>query len=449
MFISVTGNSQVAINNPQQTVAYIQNGLTFTVWSGTTTSTTGVPVTKQQCISTNVSQSTDNTAGYTSAPTTGIVNGVYPAGGRALTLRFLENFASAFKIKGGSSAQNTPGQLYNNETGFYNNGTWAQGTACANSTTAQVNCYIPGQTQNLNNLGTGAAAAGLADSGTKLIARFNNVPAGIVLYVSTAQLSGSVGTAVLISTDVNGANGSLPNSAVTATNTADGGLAPVTLNNGSGVAVWEISGANPLGIDDLRFGVAVAFTANPAANLPGLGASTINGTFAPLSTVTTASSGPIPRFADTSTATAAFTVTACTTNILFPFLTNQAGFDSGVSIANTSADPFGTAAQAGPCTLNYYGATTGGGAAPAAQKSGVVNAGTLLLFTLSGGGNLGIAATPGFQGYMIATCNFQYAHGFAFISDVGANKVSEAYLGLILDPGGLARTANVTENLMH
>jgi hypothetical protein len=409
MFISVTGTSQVAINNPQQTVAYIQNGLTFSVFAGTTASATGVPIGKQQCVSNNVTMSTDNTS--TSF-----------AQGRLLTLSYKENFASAFKVKGGLN-QNTPGQLYNNESGFTNSVLF---------------------TGNL-------ALAGVADSGTKLIARFNNVPAGIVLYVTVNQVSSTTGsTAKLISTDVNGANGSLPNSIITATSTVDTGVAPVTLNNGSGSAVWEIDGANPLAIDELRFGVSIAYTANPAANLPGLGASTINGTFAPLSTVTTASSGPIPRFADTSTATASFTVSACQTNILFPFLTNQAGFDSGVSIANTSVDPFGTAAQAGPCTLNYYGGTTGGGAAPAAQKSGVVNAGTLLLFTLSGGGNLGIAATPGFQGYMIATCNFQYAHGFAFISDVGANKVSEAYLGLILDPGGIAaRTTNVTENLVH
>jgi hypothetical protein len=429
MFISVTGNSQVAINNPQQTVAYIQNGLTFSVFAGTTASATGVPVGLQQCISNNVGQSTDNTSTSFGQ-------------GRTLTLSYKENFASAFKVRVATSTnlptgtvlnQNTPGQLYNNESGFYSS-SWTSATG------------FTGSTNVVSNL----TGAGLADSGTKLIARFNNVPAGIVLYVTVNQVSSTTGsTAQLISTDVNGANGSLPNSVVAATTTSDTGMAPVTLNNGSGSAVWEIATANPLAIDELRFGVSAAYTANPAANLPGLGASTVNGTFAPLSTVTTASSGPIPRFADTSTATATFTVTACTTNILFPFLTNQAGFDSGVSIANTSADPFGTAAQAGPCTLNYYGGTTGGGAAPAAQKSGVVNSGTLLLFTLSGGGNLGVAATPGFQGYMIAQCNFQYAHGFAFISDVGANKVSEAYLGLILDPGGLARTTNVTENLTH
>jgi hypothetical protein len=350
MFISVTGVSQVAINNPQQTVAYIQNGLTFSVLNGTG-GTTSVPASRQQCINDNSSMSTDNTAGFGSP---------IPPNGRTLTLKFLENFASSFKIRvnlaaGVPSSQNIPGQLYNNESGFFAT-SWAPGTACVGS--GLLNCYS-GSGSTVANLNIGStAAAGLADSGTKLIARFNNVPAGIVLYVTIAQVSGSSAgsTAALISTDANGANGALPNSIVAATSTADGGMAPVTLNNGSGSAVWEVSAVNPLAIDDLRFGVAIAYTANPAANLPGLGASTINGAFAPLSTVTTASSGPIPRFADSSTATASFTINACTTNILFPFLTNQAGFDSGVSIANTSSDPFGTAAQAGPCTLNYYGA---------------------------------------------------------------------------------------------
>jgi len=435
MFISVTGNSQVAINNPQQTVAYIQNGLTFSVFGKATTSTSGVPLGLQQCVNNNSAQSTDNTSTTTMA--------------QSLNLSFKENFATAFKIavsggKGTPVSQNAPGTSYNTESAFYFNGTWGTGTVCSGSATA--NCYT-GSGGTVGNM----VGAGLADSGTKLIARFNNVPAGVVLYVGVAQnaTSSTGATAALISTDVNGANGSLPNSIVAATTTAGGGIAPVTLNNGTGSAVWEVSAANSQAIDTLNFNFFVSYTANPAANLPGLGASTINGTFAPLSTVTTASSGPIPRFADTSTATAGFSITACSTNILFPFLTNQAGFDSGVSIANTSADPFGTATQAGPCTLNYYGGTTGGGAAPAAQKSGVVNAGTLLLFTLSGGGNLGIAATPGFQGYMIASCNFQFAHGFAFISDVGANKVSEAYLGLIMDAAIGSRTGNLAEVLAH
>ena len=99
--------------------------------------------------------------------------------------------------------------------------------------------------------------------------------------------------------------------------------------------------------------------------------------------------------------------------------------------------------------MNYYGETTGGGAAPAAQTSAVVPAGKQLLAVLSTGGNLGIAATPGFQGYMIAQCQFQYAHGFAFLSDAGANRVSEAYLALILDRALPSRTLFLSEILGH
>ena len=292
----------------------------------------------------------------------------------------------------------------------------------------------------------------MADSGTKLIARFNNVPDGAVLYVSVAQNATSTGgaTAKLIGTYDTGDSGSLPDSAIAATTMAGGGVAPVMLNKGSGVAVWEVETADPRAVESLRFNLFVAYTANALAKLPGIGAVTINGAFAPLSTYNNPSTGPVPRFVDDSRATASFSIIPCSTNILFPFLTNQQGFDSGVAIANTSADTAGTAAQAGPCTLNYFGGTTGGGGAPARQKSGVIEAGAMLRFTLSNGGNLAIAATPGFQGYMIASCDFQYARGFVYISDVGQNKVSEAYLGLILDQGrALARYGNQVESLTH
>jgi hypothetical protein len=174
------------------------------------------------------------------------------------------------------------------------------------------------------------------------------------------------------------------------------------------------------------------------------------GSFAPLSTVTTASStNNQPRFADTSSARTLFNVNACSTNILFPFLTNQVGFDSGVAIANTSTDPFGTAPQSGACKMNYYGETTGGGAAPAAQTSAVIPSGKTLTATLSSGGNYGVAATPGFQGYVIAQCAFQYGHGFAYISDVGANRIAEAYLALIMDSALETRTGVFSETLGH
>jgi hypothetical protein len=45
---------------------------------------------------------------------------------------------------------------------------------------------------------------------------------------------------------------------------------------------------------------------------------------------------------------------------------------------------------------------------------------------------------------MIATCSFQFAHGFAFISDIGARNLAMGYLALIIpDPSlNAGRNAN-------
>jgi hypothetical protein len=439
MFISVTGTTSVPINNPQQTVAFIQPGLSF--------STRQAVNSYLQCVSFNSAAATDSSKA--------LINGM------GTVVRFSEGFASAFKRRNAAAYadgdtsptpvnQNVPGAIYNTESGFLN----------------QTPAIVTGSSAN------GLAAAGLADHGTRLMARFANVPAGVVLYASlypvatcsdcgpssrpaiTAARAATTSTltmARLVTTDANG-GGSF--SRVTGTNSSsfDSGAAtaPIALNNGAGMATWEVLQADPLTSQTYEFGIGVSYVANTSNNLPGLGSATVAGSFAPLSTVTTQSSGaPLPRFADTSSARTIFTISACTTNILFVFLTNQAGFDSGIAISNTSVDPFGTAPQSGPCKLNYYGETTGGGAAPAAQTSAVVPAGKQLTAVLSTGGNYGIAATPGFQGYMIAQCQFQYAHGFAFISDVGANRVSEAYLGLILDSALPSRTLFASEILGH
>ncbi len=105
-----------------------------------------------------------------------------------------------------------------------------------------------------------------------------------------------------------------------------------------------------------------------------------------------------------------------TTNLLYTFVTNTNGFDTGFSISNTSTDPFGTTPQAGSCTLNFYG----GGAPPQISTGNVASGATYA--------NTASIIAPGFQGYMIAVCNFSYAHGFAFISDLGARNLAMGYL---------------------
>ena len=163
---------------------------------------------------------------------------------------------------------------------------------------------------------------------------------------------------------------------------------------------------------------------------------------------------PIPRFGDASVPRAAFDINLCTCDLLYPFVTNQAGFDTGIALANTSLDPFGTGPQQGSVKLYYFGNTAGGGAAPPPFVTDVVPAGTELIFNLSSGGNFGVPAVPGFEGYIISVANFQYCHAFAFISDVGAQKLAEGYLAIQLDfpfnlSGFGSRTGVIGENEGH
>jgi len=227
----------------------------------------------------------------------------------------------------------------------------------------------------------------------------------------------------------------------------------------SGAAVWEVTTANSAVIDTLFFYVGVAYDANTPNNLPGLGTSSVTGSFAPFYAASSnagSASGslPIPRFVDNATPSNSFVINQCVTNLLFPFVTNQAGFDTGIAISNTSRDPFGGNAgrlQSGTCTINYYGATSGGPAPAADTTTNPVAAGEQLLFVLSSGGANGIDAVPGFQGYIIAQCRFQYAHGFAFITDgpIGQARVAEGYLALVMDAGIGTRTGSASEVLSH
>jgi len=388
MFISVTPPQSLPLNNPQQTVAFVSPGLTFSLRKADSSDvTTGI--TFLQCVSNNADISADNTKALN--------NGV------SAVARFHEGFPSSFKRRnvaplssvGGTGTfnadvsptpvnQDTPGGVcpgcvggqYFTETGFYN--------------------------QNFTST-NGLSKAGLADTGTRLMLRFAGLPAGAQIFVGVYEATAgpvpktaATSRVRLVSTDASGAGAF---SAVSAT--SGGYYAPVAITTGAGIAVYEVMNGDPLSQEDIEVPIVVAFTSNTATNTPGLGTATVTGSFAPLSTVTTQStSAPLPRFIDVPSSKTAFIFNACSTNLLFPFVTNQAGFDTGIAIANTSLDPFGTKTQAGACIINYYGGTTGGGAAPAAATSPVVAAGTELAFSLSSGGG-GVAATPGFQGYIL------------------------------------------------
>jgi hypothetical protein len=333
----------------------------------------------------------------------------------ARTLRFSENFATAFKTQGTGSlglyGQNQVGLVYNTESGL---------------------------TVSPTGLAQPSTNIGVATFGTRLKATFRNIPTGVSVYVSTNSVSASTSgaSAVLVS---NVLGEQVPNPAGTV-NTPTTQASTHTISStpafqvpldasGTGGAVWEVTNASSLAIENLDFRVWVSYSANPGNNIPPAGVTgTVTQSFAPTgsgSSWTSASSSlSIPRFVDLSTPRNFFSVSVCRTNLLFPFVSAADGFDTGLAIANTSQDPFGTTPQAGTCALNFYGSN-----APSVLTTPSVAGGTVYVNVASG-------IAPNFRGYIIAQCNFQYAHGFAFVqSTVGYTPSTAAmgYLALVMD----------------
>jgi len=279
--------------------------------------------------------------------------------------------------------------------------------------------------------------------GTRLQLNFSNVPSSVTLYVPNGPIpSASTGSTATIQLTASAAGTafapvtSATTSSITSafTKGATSTLAAVTVSSGSGSAVFEVTAADNTYLDQYNIPVFVVASANSVA--PSTTPITTSVSFNPIGSTV------IPNFAVTSSTTtlteSAFS--SCSTSLLFPFVTNQLGFDTGLAIANTSSDPFaanlgGATAQAGTCTLNFYGS---GAPSPSNVTTANVPTGTVYVQALSG-----IAA--GFQGYMIAYCQFQFAHGFAFITDgVGASGgLSQGYLaGVIPDVNQIARGPN-------
>jgi hypothetical protein len=420
-FISTSAG--FTISNPSQTVANVLTGLVSKSVGGASTSTaasiagglaysSGSAPTLTQCSSNSLS-STSVTAALVEY------------------VNFTEGFASATKQKfalTGAASEGLPGNATNAESNFLLNG-------------------IP-------------TTYGVSDFATRVRVVFGGLPTGVTIYVPTTLPSNTtVGGGVLgsatglvpteymqLTTAAAGSEttafaqataattstlpglSSLASGYATVASYYGGWFAPV-ITSGGAEAVYEVTSqatVSPNTIESFSVPVLVTYSASPATGSPSLGSTTVTVDFAPISAVVTAAASPIPRFISTSANLTGFSIVGCVTNLLFPFVTNQAGFDTGLAIAATSQDPFGTSLQSGTCTLNFYGA-----GAPAAFTTPTVTAGTVYT-------TLASTVAAGFQGYLIAQCKFQFAHGFAFITDGfgGPGRgLSEGYLPLIIPNG--------------
>jgi hypothetical protein len=226
--VSIPG---VTVNSASQTVAQVQPGLKFSV---------------------------DPTDFAVPAGTFGKSN-------RAVTLRYAPGFSRAFRPRTTASfagpdtspppaSQTTPGAAVTSESEF----------------------LFP-----VNNTTTG-----LADSGTRLKAAFNNIPRGIHVWAALTNTSAGSGATARLTASEGG-----PFVPVPAGDTF-GSLqaAEIPIANGSGVAVWEVLATG----STTTFNMPIWFTGDSAFS----GVGTVNGSFAPNFTAFPAS---VPRFADTST----------------------------------------------------------------------------------------------------------------------------------------------------
>jgi hypothetical protein len=262
--------SGLPLDHTQQSVADVQTYDTFSV---------PTPPALQECISENAALATDPSSNGTAQ----------------LHLNYTEGFSTALKTRKISTVPNLiqPPLLNQDDPG--NSGNFPTETAFFNS-------YFPTITDQGN-----LALAGLADSGTRLVAKFFHVPAGVQLFANTTLhlSSGKSSVARMVQTDDAG-NG--PYSPVIG-NTF--GLAPFIGKGPTRTVVYEVLGEIPFIIDQANIPVYVAYNAN-APSSPGLSAVTAAAGPAPLSASNTASeTESIPRFAPPFLTVPAFQITSC------------------------------------------------------------------------------------------------------------------------------------------
>lgn len=330
--------------------------------------------------------------------------------------------------------------------------------------------YIDMFRDKTNGFG-GGFNGGAASNGVQLLYTFTGIPTGASL--------GSAGTPCTAAM-TNGSTVSITSGALTS-------VAPTTT-----VEVTSLSAASLTAIDSIT--LTCTLFSNGTATLPlTAGSITATVSLAPIGTAfsatgtvlnSPATTGQIPRY--TGPSFGPFTVVniiPLTTHMLFPYVAVGNGFDTGLVIANTTADPYGgtktggALALGGAVSIAFY--PSGGGTAfcvntasgaptISGQTCTTVTAGTGLSSGLVASGSSYVvlasqlfAAVTGaptsFTGYAFAIANFPFAHPTGFVADATfSGKFASGGPALVVaNPAVSGRTAtagwaaSLTESLGH
>jgi len=327
------------------------------------------------------------------------------------TLTVGENFNAGFK----TIAQNGGGAILATQN--------SRIAVTFNNLNANVNYYVPGSLST--TVGVPTVALGLVTA-------------------SLANAATTGGTLALTAYNAATGNTAATTAAVNVTSTTTlAGLVLLTVTNGSATIYYGTTATD--------LGVVENATITLMAQVPSRSAVNATSTSAPTAVVTLAGVATgYPQLAvQTPAATAAPAVTntngiltACSTTLLFPYVVNVSGYDTGIAISNTSTGVTGAAATTGGCTVTFYGnastavAYSTGNIASGSPASTV--AGPTAAFLLSD-------KAPGLNGYAVAVCNFAQAHGYAFVTSAAGTPAatSASYLAVVTNINGVANTVAV------
>ncbi len=169
-------------------------------------------------------------------------------------------------------------------------------------------------------------------------------------------------------------------------------------SSGRGTVVYNI-GAGTTGplINSETATLEVRFEWGARGAVPNLGQAMVRVSYNPTSSDLgdTSAGDMLPRFILNSPRTV-LSIDECTTTMVFPFVTNQLGYETGIVFSNTSG-------QSGRCDMTVIG-----DGVSRTRQTEVIPPRSQKAFVLS-------SEFPGFQGQMEVECSFQNGDGYAYV----------------------------------
>ena len=169
-------------------------------------------------------------------------------------------------------------------------------------------------------------------------------------------------------------------------------------SSGRGTVVYNIGAGttDPL-VNSETATLEVRFEWGARGAVPNLGQAMVRVSYNPTSSDLgdTSAGDMLPRFILNSPR-AVLSIDECTTTMVFPFVTNQLGYETGIVFSNTSG-------QSGRCDMTVIG-----DGVSRTRRTEVIPSRSQKAFVLS-------SEFPGFQGQMEVECSFQNGDGYAYV----------------------------------